>query len=74
MIDQIRVELFKLRKRKMTWIMIIVLAAFLCLIFFSIYGITASPPERMPHEGLETMRNLITFPDAFKMIFSTAQT
>ncbi|GAH72310.1 unnamed protein product, partial [marine sediment metagenome] len=38
MIDQIRAELFKLRKRKMTWIMIIVLAAFLCLIFFAIYG------------------------------------
>ena len=73
MIDQIRAELFKLRKRKMTWIMIIVLAAFFCLIFFAVYGITASPPERMPHEGLETMRNLITFPDAFKMIFSTAQ-
>ena len=73
MIDQIRAELFKLRKRKMTWIMIIVLAAFLCLIFFAIYGITASPPERMPHEGLETMRNLITFPDAFTMIFSMAQ-
>ena len=73
MIDQIRTELFKLRKRKMTWIMIIVLAAFFCLIFFSVYGITANPPERMPQEGLETMRNLITFPDAFKMIFSTAQ-
>ena len=73
MIDQIRAELFKLRKRKMTWIMIIVLAAFLCLIFFAVYGITSSPPERMPHEGLETMRNLITFPDAFTMIFSMAQ-
>jgi len=73
LIDQIRTELFKLRKRKMTWIMIIVLAAFFCLIFFSVYGITANPPERMPQEGLETMRNLITFPDAFKMIFSTAQ-
>ncbi len=73
MIDQIRTELFKLRKRKMTWIMIIVLAAFFSLIFFAVYGITANPPARMPHEGLETMRNLITFPDAFKMIFSTAQ-
>ena len=73
MIDQIRAELFKLRKRKMTWIMIIVLAAFLCLIFFAVYGITASPPARMPQEGLETMRNLITFPDASTMIFSMAQ-
>ena len=73
MIDQIRAELFKLRKRKMTWIMIIVLAAFFCLIFFAIYGITSNPPARMPHEGLETMRNLITFPDAFTMIFSMAQ-
>ncbi len=73
MIDQIRVELFKLRKRNMTWIMIIVLAAFLSLIFFAIYGIIASPPARMPQEALEPMRNLITFPDAFKMIFSMAQ-
>ena len=73
MIDQIRAELFKLRKRKMTWIMIIVLAAFFCLIFFAIYGITASPPARMPEQALEPMRNLLTFPDAFKTIFSTAQ-
>lgn len=73
MIDQIRVELFKLRKRNMTWIMIIVLAAFLSLIFFAVYGITANPPHRMPPESLETMRNLITFPGAFQMIFSTAQ-
>ncbi len=73
MIDQIRTELFKLRKRKMTWIMIIVLAAFFGLIFFAVYGITTNPPARMPQEGVETMRNLITFPDAFKMIFSTAQ-
>jgi len=73
LIDQIRAELFKLRKRKMTWIMVIVLAAFFCLIFFAVYGITANPPERMPGEGLETMRNIITFPDAFTMIFSTAQ-
>jgi len=73
LIDQIRAELFKQNKRKMTWIMIIVLAAFFCLIFFAIYGITTSPPDRMPEQALETMRNLITFPDAFKTIFSTAQ-
>ena len=73
MIDQIKAELFKLRKRNMTWIMVIVLAAFFSLIFFAVYGITASPPARMPQEALEPMRNLITFPDAFKMIFSTAQ-
>jgi ABC-2 type transport system permease protein len=73
LIDQIRAELFKLRKRKMTWIMIIVLAAFFSLIFFAVYGITANPPARMPQETHETMRNLITFPDAFKIIFSTAQ-
>ena len=73
MIDQIRVELFKLRKRKMTWIIILVLAAFLSLIFFAVYGITANPPDRMPPDGVETMRNMITFPDAFQTIFSTAQ-
>ncbi|MDD4875662.1 MAG: ABC transporter permease [Dehalococcoidales bacterium] len=73
MIDQIRAELFKLRKRSMSWIMIIVLAAFFCLIFFSIYGITANPPERIPDEAIQPMRTLITFPDAFKLIFSTAQ-
>jgi ABC-2 type transport system permease protein len=73
LIDQIRAELFKLRKRKMTWIMIIVLAAFFSLVFFAFYGITANPPARMPQEAHETMRNLISFPDAFKIIFSTAQ-
>ena len=73
MLEQIRVELFKLRKRKMTWIMLIVLGAFFCLIFFSIYGITVTPPERLPHQAVAPIQNLITFPDAFNMIFSSAQ-
>ena len=73
MISQIGIELFKLRKRKMTWIMIVVLAAFFCLVFFAVYGITESPPARMPDQALDPMRNLITFPDAFKMIFANAQ-
>jgi ABC-type transport system involved in multi-copper enzyme maturation permease subunit len=73
LIDQIRAELFKLRKRKMTWIMIIVLAAFFSLYIFAVYGITANPPARMSHKALLAMRNLITFPDVFKTIFSTAQ-
>ena len=74
MIEMIRAELFKLRKRRMTWILLIVLAAFFCLMFFATYGITASSPDRMPGEAIDAIRASLQFPDAFNMIFSTAGT
>jgi ABC-2 type transport system permease protein len=74
MIEMIRAELFKLRKRRMTWILLIILAAFFCLMFFATYGITSSPPDRMPGEGIDTIRASLQFPGAFDMIFSTAGT
>jgi len=74
MIKMIRAELFKLRKRRMTWILLIIMAAFFCLMFFATYGITSSPPSRMPDAAVDTIRASLQFPDAFNMIFSTAGT
>jgi len=74
MIKMIQAELFKLRKRKMTWILLIVLVAFFCLMFFATYGITTSPPARMPETAVDTIRTSLQFPDAFNFIFSTSGT
>ena len=74
MIEMIRAELFKLRKRKMTWILLVVLAAFFCLMFFATYGITSSPPDRIHGEAVDAIRASLQFPDAFDRIFSTAGT
>ena len=73
MIDLIRAELFKLRKRKMTWILLIVLAAFFCIVVFATYGITTSPPDNMPQGSVDAMRAALQFPDATDMIFSTSK-
>lgn len=72
MIDMVRAELFKLRKRKMTWILLIILVAFFCLIFFATYGITSGPSDIMPGASVDGIRTSLQFPDAFNMIFSTA--
>jgi len=72
MIEMIRAELFKLRKRRMTWILLIVLVAFFCLMFFATYGIVSNPPDRIHGEVADTIRASLQFPDAFDRIFSTA--
>jgi ABC-2 type transport system permease protein len=74
MIRMILAELFKLRKRRMTWILLIIMAAFFCLMFFATYGITSSPPPRMPEAAVDTIKTSLQFPDAFNLIFSTAAT
>ena len=74
MLEMIRAELFKLRKRRMTWILLFILVAFFCLMFFATYGITSSPPGRMSGEAVDAIRASLQFPGAFSMIFSTAGT
>ncbi|MFC2036077.1 ABC transporter permease subunit [Chloroflexota bacterium] len=74
MIEMIRAEIFKLRKRRMTWILLIILVAFFCLIFFATYGIVSNPPDRMHAEAADGIRASLQFPDAFDRIFSTAGT
>lgn len=72
MIKMIQAELYKLYKRRMTWILVLVMAAFFCLIFFATYGITSNPPERMPETAISTIKTSLQFPEAFNMIFSTS--
>jgi ABC-type transport system involved in multi-copper enzyme maturation permease subunit len=74
MIDMILAELFKLRKRSMTWILLIIMAAFFCLMFFAAYGIASSPSEMMPGTSIDGIKASLQFPGAFNTIFSTAGT
>jgi ABC-2 type transport system permease protein len=74
MLEMVSAELFKLRKRKMTWILLAVLVAFFCLMFFATYGIISSPSEMMMGTTVERISASLQFPDAFDMIFSTAGT
>jgi ABC-type transport system involved in multi-copper enzyme maturation permease subunit len=74
MIDMIKGELFKLRKRNMTWILLIIMAAFFCLMFFATYGIISNPPEQMLGAPIDAIKASLQFPGAFDLIFSTAGT
>jgi ABC-2 type transport system permease protein len=74
MIEMVRAELFKLRKRRMTWVLLIVLVAFFCLMFFATYGVISSPPARMSEEVVNLVRTSLQFPDAFDRIFAHAAT
>ncbi|MDD4874297.1 MAG: ABC transporter permease subunit [Dehalococcoidales bacterium] len=74
MIDMIRAELFKLRKRSMTWILLIILATFFCLMFFATYGIISSPPDGMHGVAIDEIKASLQFPGVFNTIFSTAGT
>ncbi|TET40646.1 MAG: hypothetical protein E3J65_00555 [Dehalococcoidia bacterium] len=73
MVRLVRVELFKVRKRGMTWILLAVLVAFFCMIFLGMYAAAGSAPHGMPGAGLEALKASLQFPNAFDMIFSTAQ-
>ena len=74
MIQMITAELYKLRKRRMIWILLAVMAAFFCLMFFATYGIATSPPDRMPVTAIDEIKASLQFPGAFDLIFSTAGT
>lgn len=74
MIDMVWAELFKLRKRMMTWILLIVLVAFFCLVFFATYSIVNSPPTRLGGANLDQIRASIQFPGSFDTVFSYART
>jgi ABC-2 type transport system permease protein len=73
MFEMIKAELFKLRKRRMTWILLVILIAFYCLTFFTLNAIASNPPHQMPQPIIDSMKDLVRFPGAFNMIFSTAQ-
>ena len=73
MLDMIKVELTKLRKRRMTWILLGVMVAFYLLSFFGMYAVVQNPPNRMDPEATASLQSFLTLPKAANMIFSTAQ-
>jgi ABC-type transport system involved in multi-copper enzyme maturation permease subunit len=62
------IELFKLRKRKISWILLAALIGMFCLVFFSHYYLVESSET-----SYEVLAAPLQFPDAFNLIFSTAQ-
>jgi len=74
MIEMIRGEISKITKRRMTWILILVMAVYFTIIFFATYGIVSSPPERMSPQVIEQISASLQFPGVFDTIFSTSRT
>jgi ABC-type transport system involved in multi-copper enzyme maturation permease subunit len=71
--ELIGIELFKLRKRRMTWILLGVLVAFCCIQFLASYLVVVTAPSEIPPDVITSLRTNLQFPDAFTMIFSAAQ-
>jgi ABC-2 type transport system permease protein len=69
MLRLIGIELFKIRKRWMPWILLAVLFAVLCLAFWGTYAFVVGDSAGMPAEELEAESALIQFPHAFTNIF-----
>lgn len=79
----IGVELFKTRKRRMTWILLAVLIGWFCMVTVGGYSNVARGPDDRPAaeferefeslEEWEASRAAFQFPLAFPHIFSTAQ-
>lgn len=65
--DLIRAELLKLRRRTLTWVLFVLLVAFLGLVHLGLYMMVQAPPaEGMPPGLQEQMvEELLTFPRAF---------
>ena len=64
------VELFKIRKRLMTWILLAVFVGFIILDFmFSYLAVTSLRND----EGFAFLKNALQFPEAFTMAFSVTQ-
>jgi len=70
--DMIKVEITKLRKRKMTWILLAVMVAYYCLAFFGFYAVVQNLPHEMNPERAAALRGALTLPSATNIIFSTA--
>jgi ABC-2 type transport system permease protein len=67
-------ELFKIRKRMMTWILLAVLVSFIVLNFiFRYLAVTSFSNGGTSSNVYESLRNALQFPEAFTMAFSVTQ-
>lgn len=83
MLKLIGIELFKIRKRRMTWILLAVLIGWFCIATVGGYTNVARDPDDMTAEEFEeewesleeweASKAAFQFPDAFPHIFSMAQ-
>jgi len=72
MFDLVKVELTKLRKRRMTWILLGVMVALYIFMFLITYAIANNPPEHMDAETVEGLRDGVILPYSLTTVYSMA--
>lgn len=76
MLDLIRIEIFKLQKRALIWILLLVMFFFFVMYFFGFYFVVVNNPETMSDPNtlqiIALIKTSLQFPDAFNLIFNVA--
>jgi len=72
MFEMIKVELTKLRKRRMTWILLGIMVALYIFMFLITYAIANNPPEHMPPDTAEGLRDGVILPYSLNIVYSMA--
>jgi len=72
MFEMIKVELTKLRKRRMTWILLGIMVALYIFMFLITYAIANNPPQHMDAETVEGLRDGVILPYSLNTVYSMA--
>ena len=72
MFEMIKVELMKLRKRRMTWILLGILVGLYIFMFLITYAIANNPPQHMDAETIEGLRDGVILPYSLTIVYSMA--
>ncbi|MBT3362954.1 MAG: ABC transporter permease subunit [Chloroflexi bacterium] len=73
MFEMMKVEMTKLRKRRMTWILLGCMVGVYVLIYVIHIGLVNNPPASMPQDAVDEMKASVVFPDSLNLIFGLAQ-
>jgi ABC-2 type transport system permease protein len=71
--EMMKVEMTKLRKRRMTWILLGCMVGVYVLIYVIHIGLVNNPPASMPQDAVDEMKASVVFPDSLNLIFGLAQ-
>jgi len=72
MFEMIKVELTKLRKRRMTWILLGIMVGLYIFMFLITYAIANNPPQHMDAETIEGLRDGVILPYSLTTVYSMA--
>jgi len=70
MFRSIQTELFKLRKRSLTWILLYVLIGIMIIVYLSLYAVSKSQLAQQIPQGIGQIQNLLGLPVAIPYAFS----